>query len=127
MAKEEVGPRSFGVLLTQIEDGALHAELSAIVQKMQVDLHEIADQRGQAKGELVLKIAFAHEKKGVVAVKASVDTKMPKGERGTSVFWLTDDANLSPENPRQQKLPLREVSPPERRELPAEDRKTRSV
>ncbi len=81
------GPRSFAVLLSQLEDGQLHEELSVVVNEMQKELHEYSQRNHKnADGEIKLSIKFFHEPNGVVSVKASIDTKMPKTARHKSVF-----------------------------------------
>lgn len=128
--KKKEGPRGFAVLVQQIDDGVLHAELSEAVQEITSKLAEQAGHTGlTAKGALTLTLGFAAKKNGTVDIVADVKTKMPKPVRGGSVFWVTDGGNLSPSNPRQQRLPLREVptidDPP--LELPAEPRAVRTL
>jgi hypothetical protein len=41
-----------------------------------------------------------------------VAVKEPEAARERTVFWTTPSGNLTVENPRQTKLPLREVPPP---------------
>ena len=42
-------------------------------------------------------------------IKADVKVKEPTLSRGTSLFFLTPEGNLTRRNPRQQDLPLRPV------------------
>lgn len=113
MASDKEGTRSFAVTLQQIGDGSLHAELSETLQKLCGDLSAHAIQFGaDAKGTLTLTLALKASANGVVGVAGDVKTKAPKAPRVGSVFWLTKGNNLTPDNPRQQKLGLREVVGP---------------
>jgi hypothetical protein len=101
------GPRSFGVFLQQLADGAAHSELSRETHDLLEKLHDEAQQRGPAgiaSGKLTLTIDFKVETKGIVGIKYGITTKEPKPDRGGDVFWLTKGRNLSKDNPKQQGL-----------------------
>lgn len=116
MAKEDVekaineGPRSFARFTETVADGDLHAELSD-------ELHELIEHLANhaltvsspGKGEMSIKFKFSVDKSGVVDVAWDVQSKIPKPARSKGVMWLTKGNNLTAQNPRQQKLPLREV------------------
>lgn len=120
--KKDEGPRSAAVLLQQIDDGELHAELSETIQRVSSELVEIAEHAsGKASGTITLTLKLAAKSNRTVAVSAALTSKTPKVVRPGSTFWLTDGGNLSPENPRQAKLPLKPVEAPvEARELRGE-------
>jgi len=109
--KTKEGPRGFSVLLQQVQDGELHGELSAEVQKLvsQLGDHALKFQR-PSKGSLTLVLNFTAVG-ATVEVVGEVKVKAPKNPRQRSVFWATPGGNLSVDNPRQTKLPLREVPP----------------
>ncbi|MGW8286200.1 MAG: hypothetical protein ACWGPR_10830 [Candidatus Deferrimicrobiaceae bacterium] len=107
---EREGPRSFGVFLNGLADGEAMAacshDLHELVQKLQ---EESVAQNKDLRGELKLSIQLIADPKGFVAVGYDIATKAPKPQRSGSMMWITRGGNLSLENPRQQKLPLREV------------------
>lgn len=106
----EEGPRGFAVVLQQVDEGSLHGELSETLQKVTRELAEYADKfTTVAKGAITLTLGFAVDPNGTVTVEGDIKTKLPKARRARSLFWLTKGHNLSAENPRQTKLPLREV------------------
>lgn len=105
-------PKLFSQVLDTLEDGELHRELSRTVQDMNNDLGAIAAAGGTAKGELTIKLKFSHDRNGTVQIASDIATKMPKATRQKSMFWLLPSGNLSGENPRQTKLPLRSVEAP---------------
>jgi hypothetical protein len=105
------GPRGFAVLLQRIDDGELHEELSTTLQELTEKLTEHAERtESTAKGSITITLSLAAKANGTVSVEADVKTKEPKAKRPGSVFWVTDGNNLSSENPRQTRLPLREVA-----------------
>ncbi len=112
--KTEEGPRNAAVLITQIDEGRLHAELSESIHDTVKRLYDHAVQHGgkDAKGTVTMSLSFAVSDRGFVGVCAEVATKLPKAPPSTSHFWITPGGNLTLDNPRQQKLPLREVAPP---------------
>jgi hypothetical protein len=56
-------------------------------------------------GELTLRLRVAPGRSGQVEISDLVSTKLPTFERGTSLFFVTDDNNLSRNDPRQENLP----------------------
>lgn len=118
MSQEEIdavkdeGTRGFAVILQQIDDGALHAELSETIRDVCKELQDHCEKTSRdAKGRVVLTMDLAALGNGTVVINAEVTSKTPKMARPPSVFWLTKQHNLSADNPRQQKLPLQAVPP----------------
>lgn len=109
--ENETMPRSFAVFLTQCREGALHSEASAQLAKLLTEMKRVAQSAGKAKGVLTMTLAFELED-GVVEVTGDVKTKEPKLPTGRAVFWLDESNHLVTENPRQTKLPIRDVSAP---------------
>lgn len=107
------GARSFGHFLQQIDDGSFHGDLSEELRKACKALEDHVERyQRDAKGTLILTISLQALRNGTVQVDGDFKTKLPKEHRRGAVFWVTKGGNLSVENPRQQKLPLREVAPP---------------
>lgn len=110
---KDEAPRGFAVLLGQIDDGALHAEISEVVQEVAKTLTAGVDNFGvDQKGSVTLTLKLKARKDGTILIEGDVKKKVPELRRGTGLFWLSPGGNLSPENPRQQKLPLRAVEAP---------------
>lgn len=128
MAKDE-GARSFALILGQCEDGQLHAELSEKLQALNANLSKHAESFGKAKGEIVLSLKLSVDQLGTTQIEADIKIKEPKVVRPRSVFWLNSSNNLLNENPRQTKLPLREVplSKDAARDVGAEHRDAKGV
>lgn len=127
--EKDDGAKSFAVLLPQIDDGALHAEATEELRKLLVTLSTTARNRMLiSRGEMALKMKFAVTPKGEVTVIGEVTTKAPKGKNPTSTFFLTPGSTLSQRNPRQQELPLRDVSNRDRsKDLSEDDLEARSL
>lgn len=68
-------------------------------------------------GSLTLKIDVKPSTAGALAVKANVNTKLPKGLPPESLLWATPEGNLIAEDPRQNKLDLKPVAVEPAREL----------
>lgn len=110
---KEEGPRSFSVFLSALSDGEAHGQLSQEMYDLVRKLQEMAHLKGgKAKGMLTLKLGFVVNTTGVCAVAYDIDVKQPKKPKSDGIFWATKDGNLSPHNPKQQMLPLRDVSNP---------------
>ncbi len=57
----------------------------------------------KSKGSLTLKIGIDYED-GTARLKIEQSLKVPKAPQRASVFWLTGDGRLTPENPRQMTM-----------------------
>lgn len=126
-SKEE-GARSFAHFLQQIDEGGLHADLSDEVKRVTKELTGFVDTYGAvAKGTMTIVLSFKAERNGTIAVDGEIKTKLPKAKRAGSVFWATAGNNLSPQNPRQQSLPLREVTSEKARAIPVDEPATRTL
>lgn len=109
-AAVEEGTRSFAVLLQQISEGNLNEELSSKMQELVGFLTQFSDRfQREAKGTLTLTLTVTARGNGTVTISDDVKTKTPTVKRTGQVFWPTKGNNLALENPRQQKLSLREV------------------
>jgi|SRR5215469_7544112 len=106
MAEQEQGQtRPFADVLLELSKGRVHNDASFALQ----DLVAAVADTGK-KGSLSLVITVTPSKAdGQVEVTAEVKTKPPTPKPATSLFFVTDDHNLSRENPEQPHLPLREV------------------
>jgi hypothetical protein len=101
--------RNFGGLLQHLEDGQLLSDLGDKLDELNLKLVKQAEAIGVAKGELRLTIKLKADGHGIVEADSSIDMKEPKPARMRSVLWLTKAGKLVAENPKQTKLPLREV------------------
>jgi hypothetical protein len=120
--------RNFGQLLQGLEGGQLLVDLGDKLAELNGKLVRVAGAQGKAKGELVLKVKLNADAGGTVQIDAEITCKEPKLVRERTVLWLTQDAILTPDNPKQVKLALREVAAPKAaRAVPAYDRETGEV
>ena len=97
--------RPFIDTLRDIEAGGLLDELSE-TQHSLIDAIRLTGKGG----ELTIKLAYKPDGNGQITIKADVKAKEPALSRGTSLFFLTPEGNLTRRDPRQQDLPLRTVN-----------------
>jgi len=102
--------QSFNVFLADLNDGSTLAGLTG-------DLAELllAVRNHGRSGSMTLKIKIAPATKGgqsvdKITITADRKLELPKPEQPQDFFWLTEDAQPSRKHPRQQELPLRDVS-----------------
>jgi hypothetical protein len=82
----------------------MHEELTAAVYEI---IEAVMETR--KPGRLKLTLAFAPTGKGTVVVAADYDTTVPEHDRDQTTFFVGDDYSLQRDDPRQHRLPLREV------------------
>jgi hypothetical protein len=110
MASVEKAPRSFAVFLANLADGDANRELSEEWKKLSDELQKDSSNRNAvSKGKLNLKLSLQVDPRGVCTIGWDVETREPKPPRVGGVMWIDANGNMVHENPRQQKLPLREV------------------
>lgn len=96
--------RPFIDTFRELEHGSLLDTLSE-EQRNILDAVESTMQQG----ELVIKIKYKLEKRGQISLECKIDAKLPKMSRGSTMFFLTPDMNLSTDMPGQGKLPLQSI------------------
>lgn len=94
----------FAAVLQQIAKGTAHAELSELLNQLTT---AVAEHRKAGTLTLTLRI---EPTKGTDTLTVSA-TSVLKAPRATeaSIFFATDDGNLTRDDPNQLQLPLREV------------------
>lgn len=108
---KDEGPRDFARVLALLDEGVASCQLSEELQTLTKAV--IAQGKARNKtvaGRLTLTLQLATDETGVVEVAYDISRKDPRPKRSTSLFWTTKGGNLTEHNPKQQKLPLREVS-----------------
>lgn len=96
--------RPFLDTLRDIEAGGLLDELTEAQHKL-IDAIRLAGKGG----ELVIKLGYKPDGRGQMTIKSEIKVNEPRMSRGTSLFFLTPEGNLSRRDPRQQDLQLRPV------------------
>lgn len=86
-----------------IERGDVNADLTVEIESVLKTLQDLAPPKGKVKGSVKLTLNFSVESNSV-EVEASIDTKLPKRQRGKSFYFLTQDAQLSTEHPQQENM-----------------------
>jgi hypothetical protein len=127
---KDEGPRSFSRLLDQVHDGELAAELGEKTQDLISVLTQYSDRyQREGKGSLTLVLSFKALGNGSIVLAGEIKTKTPTMPKAPSVFWRTPGNNLTLDNPRQQKLALREVpaAATKTKDISTEDRPVRTV
>jgi hypothetical protein len=85
--------------------GALHGEMSDSLAELVLAVKET-----QKAGTLTLQIKVTPNKDGqTMLVTDKVTAKLPEGDRGAAIFFVSEDGNLMRRDPRQTELPLVEV------------------
>lgn len=101
--------KAFNLFLNDLNDGQTHAGLSADL----AELLQAVKSTGRSGG-LTLRIKVAPATRqgqdvDKVTITAERKLELPKPEAPSDFFWLTDDAEVSRQHPRQHAFDLREA------------------
>lgn len=101
---------SFSQFIAQVDEGGLHHDLSVEVENIVAALND-AKQAGAKSPAAKLAITLAFRLDGqVIEVVGDFKSTMPKVKREKSVFWSTAKNRLTRNNPKQQRLPFRDIT-----------------
>ncbi len=90
-------------LLGMLEGGEFVGKLQSELTDTLQSLSEAAGPKGKASGHVTVKLSLKVEA-GMVTVTPEITAKKPKEEFGSSVFWVTEDGELSTQHPRQSDM-----------------------
>jgi hypothetical protein len=108
--ENEQGPRSFGVLLSELDGGQYQHDLSEDLQRLMRAIGALNDEgHDKVKGKLTLTLSFTGRRDGKMEILPDVKVSAPKRERVQTIRWLTKHGHLEKNDPRQQELQLRDV------------------
>ena len=96
-------PDLFRRTIGELNYGDTEDELSAQVKRC---VEAAAETGRMAKLTLVLKFKPAGGRAGQVEISDSIKSNLPELDRGTSLFFVTPDGNLTRENPTQRDLDI---------------------
>jgi hypothetical protein len=102
--------RPFVEVLSDLEGGRLLEDLNSGLTELVSQV--MAIRKG---GTMTLKIGVLPNGETSVEVRAKMDVNAPEPARESTIMFADDASGLRRENPRQMKLPLREVQQPETR------------
>jgi len=68
------------------------------------------EETGKA-GKLQLTLEVKRGTKGAMLIRPDCAVKVPEAKLEPTMLWATPEGNLTPDNPKQQKLDLRQVDP----------------
>ena len=97
--------RPFTDVLAELAAGETASTLSADL----ADVVAAVKATGNA-GEVTLKLTVKPNGPHGVEIADKITTKVPKEDRGTTLFFTDDAGGVHRRDPRQQELPLRQVA-----------------
>lgn len=94
--------RDAQVLVGLLEQGEFNQELTSEINRCMKHMGELSEENPKAtyKGTVTIKLLIEVEA-GEVHIRPEIDDKMPKRPRRSTLFWITDEGELSTEHPRQ--------------------------
>lgn len=104
---------NFLQFLGRFENGELVERLTSELEEIVAAMEQVDQDHNirNSKGQLSIEIKLAR-KKDVYDIVIDSKVKKPKGPPSGEIMWATEANGLVPENPKQQKLPFREIARP---------------
>ena len=101
---------SFSQFVQNLDEGGLHHDLTLGLTEVVAALND-ARQAGTEKPVAAMTVKLAFKLDGqTIDVLGEFTTKLPKVKRERSTFWTTAANRLSRNNPKQQRLPFKDVT-----------------
>jgi hypothetical protein len=102
----ELNPQAFTMMLAKLRRGQTLEELSEVL----VEAQDRCKETGKM-AEITLKVKIKPEKgmPGMYMITDEIKKRLPEFDRGASVMFEDANMQLQLEDPRQQKMDLREV------------------
>lgn len=97
-------------LLCEIDAGSLNTRASDAMRELLAKLHQRAQDDSDASGKLSLELSFKVARSGKVDVVATFKTNAPAPRSESTTFYVTNRGRLSVRDPRQARLPFKQVS-----------------
>lgn len=97
----EAEPREFASLILEINKGRSHKELTAAVAELVAAVQE-TNRPGSITYRLTVKPLKGDD--GAITIEDELTKKPPKGERGSSIFFIAEGNSLTRRDPRQTDL-----------------------
>lgn len=101
---------SFALTLQEQRKGELLKELSLRFSEVVAAVRD-----NKRPGSLTLKLTVAPVKEGegeLVTLDDDINCKMPKPPKRRGIYYITDDARLSKDNPNQEEFEFQQVPTP---------------
>lgn len=104
--------RGLDQILGLADNGAYHPALLADLAKLVSELQDFSRAFGgvKAKGKISLDIAFTIDRFGQIDMEAQHKLTQPKAPKAKGIAWTTEDGALTPANPAQMRMDLRDVT-----------------
>lgn len=104
---------NFLQFLGRFENGELVERLTRELEEIVAAMEQVDQDHGirNSKGSLTIDIKLSR-KKDIYDISIESKMKVPKAPASGEIMWATEANSLVPENPKQQKLPFREVVSP---------------
>jgi hypothetical protein len=96
--------RDFQDILTDLDNGRVHEQLSEIWPRVVKAVRE-----NNAPGSITLTLTAKLDRGAMAVVASKITTKMPHPSAASTLFYSDEEGNLSKNDPKQ--LPLKNVTP----------------
>ena len=99
-------PRPITDTLRLLDEGAFLDRCSDMLAKLVCGVEETGK-----TGKLQICLTLKRSAKGALLITPDVTTKVPEPKLEPTMLWATPEGSLTQDNPKQQKLDLRQVDP----------------
>lgn len=97
-------------LVCELDAGAFNTRASEALRALLSQLHHRAQEDADASGKLSMEFSFKVQRSGKVDVTATFKTNAPAPRSESTTFYVTNRGRLSVRDPRQARLPFKQVT-----------------
>ncbi|MFD1913829.1 hypothetical protein [Halodurantibacterium flavum] len=102
--------RGIDQILSLANNGDYLPDLLQRLEALMTEMRDFSEAYGTAAaGSLTLKLGFKLDRFGQIEMTVDDDIKVPKPPKAKAVAWTTEGGRLTPHNPAQTRMEIRDV------------------
>jgi hypothetical protein len=94
-----------------LDNGDYLPLLIADLEKLNIEMKDFSQAFGcKSKGQITITLDLTNDRFGQIEMTANHKVKVPKQPAAKAILWTTADGQMTPSNPNQTRMEIREVA-----------------
>lgn len=102
--------RGLDQILSMLDNGDYLPQLITDLETLNVEMKDFSQAFGcKSKGKITITLDLTNDRYGQIEMTANHVVKVPKAPAAKAILWTTADGQMTPSNPNQTRMTIREV------------------